>query len=140
MPLYFARLTYLMPWWGGSWEEIENLALWSVDQTKAEMGNSMYARIYWSVGQFTQVSNVFKDTKASWPRMKSGFEDLMKRNPNSLWNLNAYARFACDAGDKATYLKLRPNLFVGNREKEMEEAWSKNSRHEVCDAKFGYKI
>lgn len=137
LPLYLARANFLTPWWGGNWDSIENLALWSVDQTRVAMGNAMYARVYWSISGNTQVSNIFKDTKASWPRMKSGFDDLMKHYPNSKWNLNAYARFACDAGDKVTYLNLRKRLAVGNA--LMEDAWSKDSRHEVCDAKFGYR-
>lgn len=137
LPIYFNRAQFLAPWWGGSWDEIENLALWSAEQTKSEFGNAMYARVYWSVSGYTQVGNIFKDTKASWVRMKNGFEDLMKRYPNSAWNLHAYARFACDAGDKSTYLKLRKQLSFSSR--EMEEAWPKNGGHEVCDAKFGYK-
>ena len=139
IPLYFTRANFLTPWWGGNWDTIENLAVWSVDQTKADMGSAMYARIYWTVSGYTQVSNIFKDTKASWTRMKIGFDDILKKHPDSKWNLNAYARFACDAGDKATYLKLRKRLTVNDPDPTMKEAWGKNSPKEVCDAKFGYR-
>ncbi|MBI4988792.1 MAG: DUF4034 domain-containing protein [Rhodocyclales bacterium] len=136
LPLYFTRAEYLAPWWGGDWDSIENLSLWSVKQTKAKMGNTMYARIYWAISHAESVKNLFKDTKASWPTMKSGFDDMMRQFPESNRNLNAYARFACDAGDKETYLKLRKKL-AG---KALDDSLWGTKHHEVCDVKFGYKI
>lgn len=136
LPLYFTRQSFLTPWWGGDWDRIESFALWSVKKTKKTMGETMYARLYWSVaGNDYQVNNVFKESKASWPKMKKGFDDLMKRFPESRRNLNAYARFACTADDRQTYLRLRK--LIGND--ITEDTWSSHRRPEVCDAKFGYK-
>ncbi len=137
LPLYYTMENYLYPWWGGDWDMVDNMVAWSVDKTKATMGNAMYARLYVAAADNAEkVGNLFKDTRASWPKMKSGFDDLMQRYPNSDWNLNAYARFACEANDRATYLMLRKRIGKGL----IEEAWPQNRRHEVCDSKFGYKI
>ena len=133
VPLYFVMAEYLAPWWGGNWEMIDNMASWSVEQTKPSMGTAMYTRIYWAISEhYTQVPNVFQTTKAKWPKMKQGFDDLTNRFP-SMWNLNAYARFACDAGDRATYLTLRKRIGDDGID---ERAW-KSTHHEVCDSKFG---
>lgn len=134
LPLFFAMEEYLAPWWGGNWEMIDNMTSWSVEQTKPNMGTAMYARLYWAIsGHYTQVPNIFETTKAKWPKMKQGFDDLTNRFP-SMWNLNAYARFACDAGDRATYITLRKR--IGNDGID-EKAWV-SKHHEVCDTKFGY--
>jgi hypothetical protein len=137
LPIYFTRSFYLAPWWGGDWDSIENMAVWSANKTMATMGDAMYARLYWNISGYSdQVRNVFKDTKASWPKMKKGFEDLAKQYPDSKMNLNAYARFACEADDRATYLKLRKRI----ENNLTDEGWSKARRHEVCDGKFGYQL
>lgn len=136
LPIYFTMEIYLFPWWGGNWDTVDNMVAWSVQKTKNSMGETMYARLYWGAAGFThKVNNVFKDTKATWPKMKRGFEDLIKRSPESRRNLNAYARFACDANDRQTYNKLRKR--IGND--ITEDVWNARRRHEVCDAKFGYK-
>jgi hypothetical protein len=62
--------------------------------------------------------------------MKQGFSDLMKQYPNSKWNLNAFASFACRANDAATYWKARQQ--IGNV--IYAPAWPSNHSVEVCDA------
>ncbi len=71
---------------------------------------------------------------SSWPKMKRGFEDLMERHPKSKWNLNNFAKFACLAGDKQTFLKLR-----GQMGKDViDAAWPENTSLDLCETKFGY--
>lgn len=136
LPLYFTMENFLLPWWGGNWDIIDNMAAWSVQKTKSNMGETIYARLYWAAaGNGQKVNNVFKDTKATWPKMKRGFDDLIKQFPDSRRNLNAYARFACDADDRQTYNKLRKQIANAI----FEDVWDAKRRHEVCDAKFGYK-
>ena len=45
-------------------------------------------------------------------RMKGGFDDLMARYPDSQWNLQHYAYFACRADDGKTFKELLPKLAV----------------------------
>ena len=97
---YFIALRYLTPQWHGSWEEFDQLARKVEQWTSPEAGHSMYARIYWDLSKNTG-NNIFRTTKVSWPEMKLGFEDVMAHYPSD-WNLNAYAKFACLAGDMDT--------------------------------------
>lgn len=133
-PIYFTMQNYLLPKWGGSWRAVDNLVKWSVEHTKVLDGNTMYARIYWSVSGDPQV-NLFKDTFVSWPKMKRGFEDMMARYPKSKWNLNNFAKFACMAGDKQTFLNLRTKI---NKD-VLERAWPENTSLDFCEMKFGYE-
>lgn len=134
-PIYFTMIGYLTPKWGGSWETIDNFVKWSVDNTRSELGDTLYARLYWSVtGQLVEDESLFKSTKATWPKMKKGFEDMQAQYPQSNWNLNNFAKFACQAGDKQTFLKLRKKI----ADKIDPAAWGKPSL-DLCETKFGYQ-
>lgn len=134
-PIYFTMVNYISPKWGGSWETVDNMIKWSVENSKATDGNSMYARLYWFVdGELPEGVKLFKDTLATWPKMKKGFEDLVTRHPKSKWNLNNFARFACMAGDKKTFLALRRQI----SKDVMDAAWSQNTSLDLCEKKFGY--
>lgn len=132
-PIYFAMSYFLEPKWGGSWRAVDNLVQWSVEHTKAQEGMTMYARIYWSMYGDSDV-NFFEDTPASWPKMKQGFEDIMARHPASKWNLNQFAKLACVAGDKNTFLALRKKI----GKDVFADAWTGNATLDLCDTKFGY--
>jgi hypothetical protein len=101
--IYFAVATKLEPRWGGSPEAIANFASFAVDQTRAQEGQSMYARIYWSVGD--RVDADLSGPDVDWKRIRAGFEDIIKRYPDS-WNLNNYARMACEARDLDTTRRI----------------------------------
>jgi hypothetical protein len=133
-PTYFTMLNFLLPKWSGSWKTVDNLVQWSVENTKEIDGNSMYARLYWSAAEsLSEKEKLFKDTRASWSKMKRGFDDLMERNPKSKWNLNNFARFACMAGDKKTYVALRRKI----GKDVIDEAWKGNTSLDLCETKFG---
>ena len=66
--------------------------------------------------------------------MKVGFEDLMARHPKSNWNLNNFAKFACEAGDKKTFLALRRQI----GKNVMGAAWQGSPNLDLCNEKFGY--
>ena len=134
-PIYFTMLNFLSPKWGGSWETVDNLVKWSVENTKEIDGNTMYARLYWSASQgLPKDVKLFGDTLASWPKMKSGFEDLMARHPKSKWNLNNYAKFACMAKDKKVFLALRRKI----GKDVIDAAWEQKPSLDLCEVKFGY--
>lgn len=135
LPIYKAMGNYMYPKWGGSWEMYDNLVNWSVENTKATEGDSFYARLYIIAGSEMRAGeDLFKVTKASWAKMKKGFDDLIHRYPLSMWNLNNYAAFACRANDKKTFLILRekigPNI-IG-------QAWASDYSLDLCDHKLGY--
>ena len=101
--IYFAISTQLTPRWGGSPEAIASLAAFAVEKTRKVEGESMYARVYWNVADWLDTDLGGPDV--NWKRIRAGFEDILKRYPDS-WNLNYYARFACDARDMPTTRRL----------------------------------
>ena len=101
--LYFAAAYYDSPLWRGSLADMESVAQAAVRASAATEGKSMYARVYWYLDNLpTFNGRIFTETFARWPAMREGFEDLVQRYPDP-WNLNRYAFFACNAGDRATY-------------------------------------
>jgi hypothetical protein len=134
-PLYFVRVNFLSPKWGGNWAAVDKLVTSSVKLTNASEGNSMYARLYWALWRRPpEGARLFGNTRASWPKMKKGFEDLMERHPKSKWNLNNFAKFACTAEDKKTFLVLRKQI----ADSVVHDAWTENPSLDLCDHKFGY--
>jgi hypothetical protein len=132
IPLYFWATDYLSPKWGGSYEEIDAFARRTAI---LPLGTdySLYTRIYWSLtGGEPLEFEPFRDSLATWPLMKRGFEGLMKRYPNSKWNLNAFASFACRADDRVTYGALRARI----GKDVMPGAWASNHSTEVCDERL----
>lgn len=102
--IYFASIPRLQPKWGGSTELYAYVADLAVRNTKDLDGISAYARVYWSVAETLGFDN-FEEAAVDWPRMRDSFRDLTARRP-ARWNFDAFARFACLAGDAATVTEL----------------------------------
>lgn len=103
-PLYFTRMNYLMPQWGGSFDEVDKFVERSVQRTKAVDGEAFYAWLYVDIVRKID-GNLFETTRARWPRMKRGFEDMVKRYPDP-YNRNFFAAYACLARDRETTARL----------------------------------
>jgi hypothetical protein len=123
--LYFITAMRLEPRWGGSPQAIAGLADYAVRQTRKEEGESLYARIYADVGDELDIP--LSDPSVDWKRIKAGFEDILKRYPDN-WNVNKYARMACDARDQATSKRLLLQM-KGNIE---PEAWPDRTTYLRC--------
>ena len=136
-PIYFQMTSSLLPWWSGSWEVIDQLAELSVKNTSKDQGNSLYARIYWNLNGliYGRPLTLFKDTKAKWPKMKQGFQDLLRLTPNSLWNRVNYLAFACVAGDRDTFIQVRKSF----ADEVVVALWPQITSLDVCEQKFGFK-
>jgi len=131
-PDYFAMVFYLLPKWGGSWQAVDNFANWSAKSTEPELGDAMYARIYWYVYEkMWNRRTIFSETRISWKKMNASFQTILKRHPKSNWNLNNYAKFACLADDRETFLSLRK--IIGQN--IMKSAW-RSVPIELCEEKF----
>jgi len=77
--------------------------------------------------------NIFTDALARWVPMKRRFRKLVQLHPKSDVVMNAFARFACLAGDGEQYQKLRPQ-FTSHFP---SAAWSEKTARESCDQKLG---
>ena len=110
---YFRKAYYLEPKWHGEPGDVERFAEEAAKVDDPDEGMTIYTRIAWS---YRTSDNLFRDTEFKWSKMKQGFLDIEKSYPNSTWNLNAFCRYACAAGDKETARALfkrigdHPNL------------------------------
>jgi hypothetical protein len=121
------------PKWGGSWKMVEDFANESTEQTRGTFGSMLYAWIYLRVF-YNNVGEVdlFRDTLASWPKMKRGIEEQNARYPYSVWALNEFAGMACVAGDADAYRKLMTRIGTNLQ----RQAWPHNHSPDLCANKF----
>jgi hypothetical protein len=106
---YEAMLMRLLPRWGGGHKEVAEFIAASARSTQPLAGRSMYAVLYRSYARYESDRQPFEQVGISWPLMKGGFEDLVKRHP-SVWNVGTFAWYACQAGDRTVFLELLPQL------------------------------
>lgn len=114
-PTHFAAVRYFSPVWGGSDELMDQYFKEYLRSANLAEEDAMYARIYWYISQSICGCNVFSDTKAKWPRFSRSFEAVIKKYPDD-WNLNHYAKFACEARDFSKAAELIDRLqgrFIG---------------------------
>jgi len=128
---YMGMAISLVPKWGGSPGDYERFARAAVAKTKSDYGNLMYARLYWLLANAEWEKEPFTELKIPWQRMKSGFDDLMKRYPDSQWNLQNYAYFACRAGDGKTFNAILPGL-----PSTMRWPWREPYTRDYCVTRF----
>ena len=64
-----------------------------------------YARLYWHAYQLVYGDDLFRRSRADWPRMRVGMSAIAAHFPDA-WNLNQFAYFACLAGDRDTTRRL----------------------------------
>lgn len=98
--MYFAAAVYSLPEWSGAPDGVEQVARRAA-KGKGSDRDAMYARVYWYLDQVYYQGKVFENSMADWDDMKTSFDALVKAYPDP-WNLNAYAYFACMAGDYST--------------------------------------
>lgn len=132
-PLYFTIARQFAPRWGGSYADADTFINQQVAAKTNPEGETLYARLYWLIDQYERGDpDFFDESLVEWPRMRTGFEMLMKQFPNSAWNQANLVSFACRAGDSASYLKWRKTVDAG----QFQEAAPQGISLEVCDARF----
>jgi hypothetical protein len=92
-----ARAFSLLPqWYGepGDWEDYAE----KVAARPDGLGAEVYARIVMRL--FGYYDNVFKETKASWPKTKEGLEIMLKKYPGSAEIITLSAALATRAADR----------------------------------------
>lgn len=124
---YFSKANFYQSRWYGDKRKLKKFVDEAVEATYEEEGYTLYARIYWSAArEFGKY--MFHPGNVDWSKMKAGFEFINNTYPDSIWNQNAYARFACRAGDKeatAKAMKIISNdVNLG--------AWGSRKEYEDC--------
>jgi hypothetical protein len=136
-PLYFSYLRQFSPRWGGDYDEADAFILSQVTAQTNPDGDVLYTRLYWSLDQYGGSSpDFFADSRVSWPRMRAGFELLMKQFPKSARNQAFFLAFACRARDASTYAQWRPAVDAN----EFRNATPEGLSLEICDARFTKKV
>lgn len=107
-----AHAKYLLPRWNGQPGEWEAAAL----KDAAWPGGPGLEGYAFVVSQMRgSYSNLFKETKVSWPKVREGFEKMSANYPESLEVLSVYTSLACSAGDQATarclFAKLNNRMY-----------------------------
>jgi hypothetical protein len=129
--LHFRIALALLPKWGGSNEALSSFIDTVVARSAPQTREQIYTRLWWFVDDATAEDTSIFEVGASWPRMKEGFESLLKNYPNSRWNKSYYASFACRAGDLTTYVRLRSQMGT----MMYATAFPSNASIDVCDAR-----
>lgn len=106
--LYFNAANYLLPRWHGSAAKLTKFVDSAVAATKKQEGETLYARIYWSL-LWALRDETFSPGYADWRRMRDGFESITRDYPDN-WNLNAFTYYACMAGDWKTAQRIGSKL------------------------------
>jgi hypothetical protein len=124
---YFSKANFYQSRWYGNKEKLMKFVDESVAATYEEEGYTLYARIYWSAErEFGR--HMFHPGNVDWSKMKAGFNFINNKYPDSIWNLNAYAHFACRAGDKEATAdaleKIAHEVNLG--------AWASKREYEHC--------
>jgi hypothetical protein len=131
--IYFAYARQFSPRWGGSYQSADAFIEEQVAARTNTEGEMLYTRLYWQIDQDSGApEDFFESSLVSWPRMRAGFELMMKLYPQSKKNPAAFAIFACRARDAVTYFKLRPQIDPA----EARNVGNGSYSLEVCDARF----
>jgi len=127
--LHFSALTARLPQWGASVAETDKF----ITDIATKEGDPMYARLYWAYAGQAGLADLFKDSRAKWPRMKKGFQALLKDTQNDVWTANNYARFACMAEDKDAFRQAE-KIIDGAVD---GWAWSGSTSYPLCRKLYG---
>jgi hypothetical protein len=98
---YIAVANYLLPRWHGSPEELGRLARRAMEESGSALGPVAYVRVA-TVPALTERGKIVKEYPFDYKVIKSGFQDLDGRYPNSSRTINFYAWFSLTYGDIAT--------------------------------------
>lgn len=129
--LYYAVANYLQPKWRGSDKQFDEFARDSMKKTEKYFGAGLYAEIYLAVtlGKCNACYHDFKYMDADLAF--KGFEDLIKKFPDTLNYTRKYLDMACKLEKADLYKKMRGKITGPQYDKPNMISLDK------CDAKLG---
>ena len=105
MRLYKPAVNQSLPEWGGNFADVEAIARYAYDKTKATHGAAWYAALYTETFAFNTRYGL-RDTKVNWSLMKRGFGDALNSQEFGDRLLFSFARTACQMRDRAEAKRL----------------------------------
>jgi hypothetical protein len=103
--LVFQMVDYLLPKWGGDAKSLDDYINRVTEATRGKYGTGMYARLY-GVALEDYGNTLFEASLADWGKIKTSYDDMFARYPDSPYRRNRYAFMACIAKDKPTLTRL----------------------------------
>jgi hypothetical protein len=101
LPLYTVAMNYVSPKWGGSFEQVDAIARFALEQTRQSHGAAMYALAYERHLRLNpDSSHTLGDTAVDWELMKQAFRDVEARAKAPAWTARNFAGFACQMRDR----------------------------------------
>lgn len=134
LDLYVEMARHWSPTYGSAnWKKVDRTAELAVTNTAAVSGTSNYTVIYVGI-TYRQLTGFepFRDSLASWRKMRAGFEDLIKLNPTDVAFKNEFASYACRADDRETFLKAWAQI----GKDLLREVWHSNYSPDLCEKRF----
>lgn len=116
-----SRAWSLMPRWHGEPGDWEAYAAQAAERPDG-LGAEVYARIV--IRLQGTYDNIFRESKASWPKTKEGLELMRKKYPDSLEILSRSAKLATFAADR----ECAKGLFEQLGDKYLPDVWGKPER------------
>ena len=132
---YFSAAYFSTEMWASAPDAVDDIARSAMGMRIADSdADAMYARVYWYMSQMSYDDKLFDNSLADWSEMKTSFDVMVDRYPDP-WNLNAYAYFACQAGDYATMAGLLSRI----GERRVYTSWGKRGAraYEDCAGHAG---
>ncbi len=111
--IWFTRLAFLEPKWGGSIEDMVSFINSAARITSATEGRGMMARLLLTADD-SGYSEVKKRPEIAWDAVKVSYDDVLKRFPDD-WNAQRFFFEACRRSDKPearhllTFVKQAPS-------------------------------
>ncbi len=125
--IYFAAIKYYLPKWGGSAHGLENYIVRLLQKIPDREKDALYARMYWYANQTQFNDLLFVYSRADWPKMARGLNDVVTQYPDP-WNYNSFLKFSCLKGDASVAAPLV--RAVGD--KPDPEAWGSTLTYDNC--------
>ncbi len=124
-PDYFANYEQVVSRLAGTENPAEQIEAFAQVAASTPGGDMVYALVYWYALRVKYDNRLFAESRADWPRIKKGLDQLVQRYP-SVWNNNIYARLSCLATDKDTG---RPAMQAIQGQALENLWWSKDDIH-----------
>lgn len=113
-PLYFdfyvEHAQYLMPRWYGTQGDWERFAEKSADSIGGNEGAILYSEICWQISRHYDYETYYTENHVSYPRIRAGFVERMKRYGPSYRYMNAFCIMAGAANDRITTRALMDRI------------------------------
>lgn len=103
--IYLVPMRFAHPRWGGSFEVMDAVARFAMEQTGSRKGAAFYSLLY---EQATRGERRYtlRDMNADWNLLKQGFRDVEARGAAQPWIWRNFARLACQIRDKEESRRL----------------------------------